>query len=350
MTRNALLITVICGLAAASATYFIGKNIATQANETVQSKPATCQVSASKDQAEGLLKRLFPNASFITAEHLALDNMKSVCLLEVEMQVEADKPETRGFVYVLPDGERFLNGPLMDKRSKVGTSSLPSEVKQAFEEQEKRLKQIYALGATPPASAQPATSQAPGIGEATQPGLAGQPVTQQQIPTPAELREKLISKLQTLPSIPTPAEGKPVYVLLDPLCAHCKRLVKSSSDIALKYGVKFHWIPLFLNEGGWALSSHILKTNRESPYTALKTLEHVMSGEMTDQEVAAAMSGLTEADYAAPKDATAVFIELAKHNSRLGTPLVVFRKPDGGIEVISGMPHEQDWATIGSGT
>lgn len=348
MKRNAQIIAGAFGIAAIFGVYFIGQNAGFQASKNEHLQSENCKTSATKEQADVLLKRLFPKASIISAENLALDNTKSVCLLEVEMQVEADKPETRGFVYVLPDGERFLNGPLMDKRSKVGTSPLSSEVKQAFEEQEKLISDYFAHGTPPPASPQPGSNQVSGIGEPTQPGFGGQSVPPKEIPTPAVLREKLISKLQTLPSISTPDEGKPVYVLLDPLCAHCKRLFKSSSDIAAKYGIQFHWIPLFLNEGGWALSSHILKTNRESPASALQTLEHVMSGKMTDQEVATVMAGLTEDDYAAPKQATAVFIDLAKYNSRLGTPLVVFRKPDGGIEVISGMPHEQDWAAIGS--
>ncbi|WP_326430279.1 hypothetical protein VQ574_21390 (plasmid) [Stutzerimonas frequens] len=346
-----LLLGAVVGVLAAFGAVFYMDNFADQRTSKNESfSEAECSQMASKEKAEKLLKRLFQNAEILEAEPLPLNNMKSVCLLEVEMLVDTGRPDTRGFVYVLPDGERFLNGPLMDKRSQVGLSPTTGEIEQALKEQEQKLKEVFTMPASPNVPAQQSASlEQPAVAPA-QSSLIEQPSSAESIPSPSELREKLISKLQGLPSIETTGGSKSVYVLLDPLCTHCKNLFNSSKEITEKHDVKFHWIPLFLNEGGWALSTYLLKTKRDNPEMALDALAKVMSGKMTEQDVTAALTGLTEADYAAPKDATAVFIELAKHNSRMGTPLVVFRKPDGGIEVISGMPHEQDWVPLGIGS
>ncbi|HCL3282172.1 TPA: hypothetical protein N2A29_006235, partial [Pseudomonas aeruginosa] len=77
-----------------------------------------CVALATEQQAKTLLGRLFPESNLINFEPLKL--AEGSCLLEVDMEAVKGRKDTRGFVYVLPDGERFLNGPLMDKRSKLG--------------------------------------------------------------------------------------------------------------------------------------------------------------------------------------------------------------------------------------
>lgn len=309
---------------------------------------ASCSQMASEKQAQKLLSRLFPAAKIITAEELPLDNTKSVCLLEVEMLADAENPSTRGFVYVLPDGEQFLNGPLMDKRSQVSVAPTAEDIKKALEEQ--RTKLVEAFG---PKEETPETMPLPPLTLGAEPPeqelippqetIAPQVANPEAIPTPAQLREKLLGKLQGLPGMNGPGNGKAVYAMIDPLCAHCKKLVSTSKALAEQHGVQFHWVPMFLNEGSWALSSLLLKVQKEDPAKAQVLLEQLMAGKLDQANIAEQLKTLTEADYAEPKAATAIFIELSKYNNRIGTPLVVFRKEDQSIEVISGMPRPEDW-------
>lgn len=80
-----------------------------------------CSEVATLEQATELMTRLFPDSKIINAEPLKVAASKS-CLLEVEMLTAQNNPRTQGVVYVLPDGDHFLNGPLMSKRSKVEQS------------------------------------------------------------------------------------------------------------------------------------------------------------------------------------------------------------------------------------
>lgn len=340
-------------LAAAAVTYYhspVTAEVLPQAQQLspppykVQAAQGPCSEVATEEQAHKLLLRLFPAAKFISAEPLSSGNTKS-CLLEIEMLADEGNPQTKGFVYVLPDGERFLNGPLMDKRSRVGTAPLSHDIQQAINEQQEALQSAL----TRPAKAQHNNQENPEKALSSQ--LADSvpaPTRAEEVPTPEQLRQRLLEKLKTLPSLKT-GEGKaPVYVLYDPLCGHCKRLYKQSEELAAQHGITFSWIPMFLNEGSWAMSALVLKGLNTDPENAHSLFDRMMTGQWSGSEAETAVRSLTEEDFALPKPATGVFVELAKANSRIGTPLVVFESAAGGIDVISGVPTEEDWKNLAS--
>lgn len=311
-----------------------------QLNAVVAQGP--CAEVATEEQAHQLLLRLFPAAKFISAEPLSSGNSKS-CLLEVEMLADASNPHTKGFVYVLPDGERFLNGPLMDKRSRVGTSPLSGDIQQALKEQQKALQSAL----DSPAKARKSNETTPEDALSTQ--LADSfptPTRAEEVPTSEQLRERLLEKLKTLPALNTGEGQAPVYVLYDPLCPHCKSLYKQSEELAAKHGITFHWIPMFLNEGSWAMSALVLKELNGDRDNAHSLFDRMMTGQWSATEAEAAVRSLSEEDFALAKPATGVFVELARANSRIGTPLVVFESVGGGIDVISGLPKEDDWKNL----
>lgn len=337
----------VAAIAVAAATYYhsLGTTESVpelQAVAVVDQGP--CSEVATEEQAHQLLLRLFPGAKFISTEPLSSGSTKS-CLLEVEMLVDESNPDTKGFVYVLPNGERFLNGPLMDKRSRVGTTPLSGEIQQALKDQQEALKS--AITPTPNAHKSAESSQADalssqlvnGLQTATNGGVA---------PTSELLRQRLFDKLKTLPALNTGEGQTPVYVLYDPLCAHCKRLYKQSEELAAQHGITFSWIPMFLNEGSWAMSALVLKDLNTDPDKAQSLFELMMTGQWNGAEAETAVRALTEEDFARPKTATGLFIELAKSNSRIGTPLVVFESVGGGVDVISGVPNEEDWKNLAS--
>lgn len=307
----------------------------------------SCNLIASEEQATALLNRLFPKAKIITAEPLLLGDIKSSCLLEVEMMADAEKPETRGFVYVLPDGQTFLNGPLMDKRSKVALEAPSADIGKALEEQQKAIETIMAARPAPQ-HLQPHAEprQVDSVHTNQLIGSFPTPTKTADIPSVEEIRMRLISKMETLPSLLTGEGSKVVHVLVDPLCGYCKKLHQDSEELSAQHGVRFNWIPIFLNEGSWAMSALVLKELAKSPKDATDLFAKMMQGKWSGTQAEAAITMLNEEDYAAVKPAAGLFIELAKTNPRIGTPLVVFEKSEGGIEVISGLPTGKDWETL----
>ncbi|MCF6783414.1 hypothetical protein [Stutzerimonas stutzeri] len=304
-----------------------------------------CAQVASEEQASALLTRLFPNAKIIAAEPLSLDVNKSSCLLEVEMLADAAKQDSRGFVYVLPDGQRFLNGPLMDKRSKVGLQETTADIGKALEEQKEAIQAII--------SARPQPQSQPIRPSAVEPELTKQlvgsfptPTRTAEIPSVDDLRQRLVSQMEGLPSLMTGEGTKVVHVMVDPLCSYCKKLHQDSESLSAQHGVRFNWIPIFLNEGSWAMSALILKELAKDPQEATDLFARMMQGEWAGAEAEASITMLTEEDYAAVKPAAGLFIEVAKSNPRIGTPLVVFERSEGGIEVISGLPKAKDWEAL----
>lgn len=297
-----------------------------------------CADIAPHEKAEALIKRLFPKSTIHFAEPLRVS--PSTCLLEVEMSVEADNPATRGFVYVLPDGERFLNGPLMDKRSKVETSaSAQAALQDAFKEQQQR------LGLT----AQPQGSES-AQQLAAQPSLngGGDARTAEPRKDGSFLRRQLLERLAQLPMLEDgKADGRPVYVLLDPQCVACQRLFSEREQLAQAHNIHWQWIPMSTNEEGWIKTASILKTATTSPEQAMAMLEEMMQRKWKAQEHMELIKGLTEEDYAAARKAIEVFADIARSSSGSArTPLVAFERPNKSVEVFAGIPVETDWLAL----
>ncbi|RRV31756.1 hypothetical protein EGJ86_19485 [Pseudomonas sp. o96-267] len=320
---------------------------------------AACEEVAQQEEAYELLKKLFPAASFLSAEPLAFGNTKS-CLLEVEMLADQDNPKTKGFVYVLPDGEHFLNGPLMNKRSDIslGNGDLSADVQQALNEQRAVIDDYMSKAQTRD------KSQGQGLTRPQQPQPQPQPQTEQNPlstqladsfkgegqtpPTPEQLRIRLLSKLKEFDALETGTGPNDVYVLFDPNCNHCRNLHAQSEKLAKERGITFHFIPMFLNETSWAMSALVMKEMKSSPENADSLLKSMMAGKwkLNSTEGQRAIGTLQEGDYAAVKPATGLFVELHRANTRIGTPLIAFKNSSGGVDVISGMPHDDDWKSL----
>lgn len=305
---------------------------------------------ASDEKVQKLIKRLFPNAEIIESSALTPEDIKSGCVLEVDMLADSAKPETRGFVYVLPDGERMLNGPLMDKRSKVDLQSgMGEEVRRALELQQATVKQ--ALANVQQASGAGITPAEPMAPQAV-PTSPGQPVISPAAPAPEAVadastaRKAFFETMQALPALQTQNGTRNVYVMFDPQCPHCRDLYKQHEAVAQKHDIQFHWIPMFLNDRSWAMSAFLLKTAQSSPQKGQALLDAMLSKTWNPQDDAEAVLQLTEDDYAYAKQAALAFYEASKDSPVLGTPLVSFQMPNGEIELISGVPRPDDWLVL----
>lgn len=282
-----------------------------------QKQPLPGCAPASREAASELLLRHFPNAEFISFEGLSSTTSETGCLLEVEMLADKDEPQTKGFVYVLPDGKGFLNGPLLDKRSRL--SIVPG---------------VQAGQAAPHAPSAAATAN-------VQP--AGQPPLQGQTPPALDPLEKALSSVEALPAIHTQLTGHPVYVLFDPQCIYCHDLYAQHEKLAQKYDLQFIWVPVFLNERSWAMSAHLLKTAEADAEKARGLLEKMMLRTWSPHDDAADIQALGDADYAKAKVSALAFYEISQQIQGAGTPLVIYRAPNGSASVINGLPRPDDW-------
>lgn len=309
-------------------------------------KRQECAFIATEDQATKLLTKLMPESKLISFERLPLDDKSDSCLLEVDMLANKDDEQTRGFVYVLPDGERFLNGPLMDRRSRLVISSnagLSPELKEAIQAQQATLKSVQDKLSTLQQEA-----SLPSIPDAQNLALPAAYAPNTQPDPEAHEKEQIawrafLEKVKALPSLQTQASGSDVYVMFDPLCSYCSLLYKQHEELSHNYGLRFHWIPMFLSDKGWAMSAHLLKTGRLSSQEGLELLDKMLKKTWKPADDAQALKSLTEEDYGYAKKASLEFYEQSKLDPQLGTPLVLFVTPSGDVKHIAGVPERTDW-------
>lgn len=286
-------------------------------------------------EVSALIKKVLPNSEVLSVEPLK-DAAGKLMLFEVELKASAGDPKTQGFIYVTPDARYFLNGPLMDRRSRLG--SLSDDLA------EKAQTVTSEPLDTPEKDLYPERLDFKESSRELKNGSASDPQE-------ALERERLalLQSLEGLPSVVTPSvfedpkSVKDVYVLLDPVCAHCRSLYADKDRLSETYAIRFHWIPVFSNETGWALASWALSSSDQSSgadkITPVERLDLVMGDNL--QSLIDPIKTLSEDDFQRPKKATELLMRL-----RSGTPLVVFQKPHGEIEVISGIPDAADWETL----
>jgi hypothetical protein len=344
------------------------KTAAPSTDASIAPKPCA---TAPREKATALLLKLFPDAEIKAMDPLALDDSKTLCMLEVEMLADKTKPGTRGFVYVFPDGERFLNGPLMDKRSDVGLEP-PAELAAQIAAEKAKQAQLYnkasAAGVTLPGAPNSESKPSDGfdtsapvpstdsdlIESADQSAIQMSPVSQPpslpQKQTPDQVKaqqEQFLADLKQLPDIVTGKGARDVYVMFEPSCPYCRRLYGEHEALAERYNLKFHWIPFFSSEKMWQTTAFLLKTYKEKPSDGPELFRKMMTLSWDPLTDAVELNKMKDPDYHVPLAASLKFKEAATTNPVLGTPLVVFRAPDNSVEVISGIPRPDDWKVFG---
>ncbi|HCF5745366.1 hypothetical protein DY969_25945 [Pseudomonas aeruginosa] len=304
-----------------------------------------CVALATEQQAKTLLGRLFPESNLINFEPLKL--AEGSCLLEVDMEAVKGRKDTRGFVYVLPDGERFLNGPLMDKRSKLGlqvdAAQQPSaeEIRAAIQASAQELAyKSGAIGNANDLRARPPASPGTDLSHEMQ---NSQP---QPVKSIGEYRQEALTTIKSLPQLVTGVGQHDVYALVDPLCSQCSALFKQSEDLTSQYGIRWHWIPVHTSESGWVMSAHLLQMAATNPAQAIADMRSMFNGEWTAAKQEAALHALTPDDYSKSQQALAFLIKYGTSGGQTRTPFVAFLKPNNELELIGGKPLMEDWAAL----
>lgn len=276
-----------------------------------------CSEVATPEQAETLMKRLFPESRILSTSPLQVA-VSTSCLLEVEMLTIANDPKSTGLVYILPDGDHFLNGPLMSKRSWVG-STPQSQPVQASESQ--------------------TTNQA--ISNPV-------PMAGKKPDSPAELRKNTLHRLQESPLFAFNYNEKPTAtasVLFDVDCPYCIQQYKEMEVAAKEHNINFQWIPVYLNERSWAAAALLMRETQKDPEAAKKLLDDIMNKKISDDVLAAQFKTLTESDFAKAKETNMIFAEIVR-SSRVGTPLTFVENGNGDVKVSSGKLELEEWKVM----
>lgn len=305
--------------------------------------PNQCSAIATNDQAAKLLMRLFPNGNLLAFDQVPL--ALGACLLEVDMEAIKGHADTRGFVYLLPDGEHLLNGPLMDKRSKVietagSPQPTPDEIRKALESSAERIAQR--LNQAPVSIAN--ISNQPN----TQTGSSQSPSVPEAVPTEsvAEYRNQAFDTIKKLPQLVSGVGQHDVYALVDPLCSKCSELFKQRETLTEQFGIRWHWIPVHTNERGWVMSAHLLKTSVSNPAQAMTDLQAMFNGEWSPNSQESALRSLAPEDFQKSQQSLAALIKYARVGGVTRTPFVAFKLPNDDVEMIAGKPLTDDWSGL----
>ncbi len=168
-----------------------------------------------------------------------------------------------------------------------------------------------------------------------------------------EAREMLYKEFRALPSILQGNGSRHFYILFDPLCSHCHNLYKQLADgKAAQNDVTAHWIPsvAFLDNPSsqtysQKLMTALLMDNTDLASQALKELMLFKRSALLDNP-----------EWAISEEA---LFRVARNTVGLiqagtGTPTSIFMNVSGKVEIIDGIPVEDDYQniqprTLGSG-
>ena len=280
-----------------------------------------------------LIQRLMPASEIRDVERL--DFGLGTYVWEIDMLADKGNPQSTGYVYLSADGTKLLNGPLMDKRSRVmpmpgSESSMPSVAPQA-DVMERQLEHSI------PESAADASQE-----QAFNPP----PALEAQANKAAYQRDQFYAGISQLNYISTTQGSNVAYVLFDPLCAHCARLYKQSTAIAAAYDVEFRWIPIFLDEKSYPIAALLQKIQSQDQAKGHETLEQMLTKQWKAEDHLMEIASLTEADYEQVKPAGAVFLAIARAVPGIGTPFVMFKNAADKVEAFGGVPLATDWASL----
>jgi len=273
-----------------------------------------------------LIHRLLPNSLIRNAERLDLG--QDTWIWEIDMLADKDDPNTGGFVYLSADGTKLLNGPLMDKRSRIGLGGPARAPSPASTD--------AAISASSTARASSVQADA----------RTGEDAMKDQAIKANKQREMFMSGIEQLPYISTTTGGNPVYVMFDPLCSACAKLYKQHQAVSDAYNVEFRWIPIFNNEKSYPLSALLRKTYDQDHVKGVEMLKGMLSKTWKSDDHIQEISQLTEGDYGLIKPAAQVYMSINEVMPGVGTPYVMFRNATGNPEAFSGVPLSTDWISL----
>lgn len=312
----------------ATAAVITASLMALSASFSVSAQTATvCSEVATEAQASELMKRLFPDSKILSAEPLKV-SVSTSCLLEVEMLTIANDPKSKGIVYVLPDGDHFLNGPLMSKRSWVGVTPAP----QTAENQIAKNSMTDQLS-----DAQP--------GEIA---LPLQAQSEQAPSTSAELRKQTLERLHKNPFVTFNFNDQPegtANVLFDVDCPYCIKQYQEMEAAAKEHNINFNWIPVYLNQRSWGAAALLMRETQKDPKAGRDLLDQFMKKSISNEKLSDLYKTLNESDFAKAKETNVIFAEVVRQ-ARVGTPLTFVENKNGNVKVSSGKLDLEEWKVM----
>jgi len=333
LTFSTLALAVSVGLfVSINATSALTASVSPQAFSAAQApqiSPSPCQ-PVTPAQAITLLKQHFPN---MTVNHTAparFGDHNPACLLEVDITADKNNPMTQGLVYVMPDGEHFLNGPLMNSQSQIALaipaetkektpitntqgaenttgffselstlddliSSLSPDERESFAADIANLKALMDEADSSSLQKQSNTMHGYGFMDEQMPRfVTGEYPT----PDPAFQKADAIKggflRVQHMPdlldstivqymlSVPEAIryhEERPgtILVAYDPQCPFVSAMFKNQDEIAEKHDSKIIWVPVYRNSFSLDILAQIEHIRRQDPDRAREVHAHLLS-------------------------------------------------------------------------
>lgn len=310
---------------------------ASEVTDQPNASASTLTTIASKGDGPdtSLIQRLMPASEIRSAEKL--DFGMGSYVWEIDMLADKANSQSSGFVYLSADGTKLLNGPLMDKRSRIMPLPIGAENSDPLPSPLPDLSHHIPEQVIPEAAADTASQE-----QAFNP----QPAIEAQAKKAAYQREQFYAGISKLTYISTTQGANAVYVLFDPLCMACARLYKQSAAIAAAYDVEFRWIPIMISEKSYPISALLHKIQSQDQVKGRETLDQILTKQWKAEDHLMEIAGLTEADYEQVKPAGAVFLEIGRAVPGIGTPFVIFKNANNKVEAFGGVPLASDWSSL----
>tara|TARA_R110001592_G_scaffold33503_8_gene115993 strand:- start:804 stop:1766 length:963 start_codon:yes stop_codon:yes gene_type:complete len=290
----------------------------------------TCQYIGI-EQAEQLLTAVLPDANILVAQPVTGDPSTDGCVTQVRLLADRGNPDSAGSVFVLPDGEHFFNGPLMDSSTRltVGVKKQSDEGDELVSDMSslEMLNKMYGLAQ----SIDQQNATPPNDSDTEQAGLS-----------------ELMHDISSLPNqiIYNEQGDRTAFIVFDPSCSVCRGLFNDQAKILTEKNIKMVWVPTYLAPQTQALSAQVVKALGDSQEKA-KSLMTLAMGTATDSANLDLLLGAPSPSDFAQLEKSAAYTRALLIDQKLGTPLIMFRSSmTNDIKLISGYGGPEDFAEL----
>nr|AMP42378.1 disulfide isomerase/thiol-disulfide oxidase [uncultured bacterium IN-11] len=305
-----------------------------------------CQEVASADQIMTLVKKVLPKSAISTMK--TVDSGTTSCLVEVEMLVDISNTDSKGVIYVLPNGEQFISGVLMDADSKLILDS-ESEVSTGQGKKDENTPNANVLDSVGKPTVLSSDQRKHMEQFEVQPMNFTEIINKQfSAPTHNEGRKAVMEQMKKFVHVSNPKKtfnnDRNVYIMYDSDCPYCSKLFEQSDSLADKYQATFHWVPMFLTDQTFLKAALVTHATRQSQEKGYDMLTRIMTKAETDAAlINLGRKELKPDDFDDSRSATTYYASVNMMAiPDLGTPWITVQNGDS-YDMYQGLPNPEDW-------
>lgn len=274
------------------------------------------------EQAQSFFSGLMPDSQVLAVSPAFPAGAAGHCITKVRMLVNKTDPATDGIVFLMPDGEHFLNGPMMDATSRLtptaqaGAQQLPPT--EGLSDKDKALIDML-LGVRDDVERITTEGSFPEV----------------ETPEPQEIQDalkELVSDIGKLPNqLAFNADGtNTAYVVFDPSCNKCQHFFQDMPAVAERFDTRLVWIPTYLADTTRTHAAYATKAiNQEPEDKAWAILKLMMTAPGVDESTLGALLGSVSDEDFSQLEQSAAYTRVVMQAEELGTPFILFQPADG---------------------